>query len=73
MKIKVVPAEGITSKSLRASDYVVVGTQVADRVIDQWLDESGLRGVLRRDSAAMKLLRKRIAQAVEEVGNQPTE
>lgn len=65
MRIKIVDAANITTQTLRASDYVYHPKTRAEELVQQWLDDMGLRGFIHTNGTPMKELQKRIQQELE--------
>lgn len=72
MRTKIVDSSELSSKSLRASDYVTSPEKVADAVVGDWLDAHGLRSLLRVNGAVMKDLKKRVRAVVMAALEDPT-
>ena len=64
MLIKVVPSKDISTKSLRASDYVLSPKHEAEALTKQWRRDNGIGGLIHARAAAIKDLEWRIAELV---------
>ena len=65
MLIKVVPSKDISTKSLRASDYVLSPKHEAEALTKGWRRDNGLEGLIHARAAAMRDLERRIIKLVQ--------
>lgn len=63
MRIQIVPADTLSTATLRARDYVFSPEREADRLIQEWMDHNP--GFMHRATPAMKDLRARLVAKLE--------
>lgn len=63
-RVQIVSSGRLTSKSLRAQDYILSPSHLAKRLVDDWAEEECLDRLLRKDAPARRSLVKRAEDVI---------